>query len=286
MPTPRAFAGWRSLSRSGPTSDVPCRSIGTFVSIPCSTRELSSCLRTFVLDVAHFRLRPAPLDCVRRDSPTRARARLSKTFLREIAPLARNACRRIALPSLCSLGLLFAEDVFTTSAGFPRASCDGMDSDARLRPRTTVSRTPLPPRDCTPLPRQRPRSSEWLDRPSFTIAREEFDPRYVRSTTATDTADTRTHASYGYRTRRGCPRAFDAPRVFTTRNALPRLDSFHPTAFSSVGEAMFSAGSTTHGRVVPSSPLLTFPSPRLRTCDPLRNACRSDSAKVDSIAHS
>jgi hypothetical protein len=118
MPTPRAFAGWRSLSRSEPTSDVPCRSIGTFVSIPCSTRELSSCLRTFVLDVAHFRLRPAPLDCVRRDSPTRARARLSKSFLREIVPLARNACRRIALPSLCSLGPLFAEDCFHNFDGF------------------------------------------------------------------------------------------------------------------------------------------------------------------------
>jgi len=161
MPTPRAFAGWRSLSRSGPTSDVPCRSTGTLVSIPCSTRELSSCLRTFVLDVAHFRLRPAPLDCVRRDSPTRARARFRNPFLGDLAPFARNVCRRIALPSLCSLGRRSPKIVFTISTGFPRASCDEMDSNERLRPRTLVSRTPLPPRDCTPLPRQRPRSSEW-----------------------------------------------------------------------------------------------------------------------------
>lgn len=157
MPTPRAFAGWRSLSRSGPTSDVPCRSIGTLVSIPCSTRKLSSCLCTFVLDVAHFRLRPAPLNCVRRDSPTRARARFSKSLFKGPRSFARNACRRIALPPLCSLGL-------------PNASCDGMDSNVRLRPRTSVSRTPLPPRNCTPLPRQRPRSSEWLDRPSLTTS--------------------------------------------------------------------------------------------------------------------
>lgn len=50
MPTPRAFAGWRSLSRCGPISDVPCRSIGTRVSIPCSTRELS-------IVSSHFRAR-------------------------------------------------------------------------------------------------------------------------------------------------------------------------------------------------------------------------------------
>jgi hypothetical protein len=41
--------------------------------------------------------------------------------------------------------------------------------------------------------------------------------------------------------RPGFPGALDASRVFTTRNALPRLDSVHPTAFSSEGEAMFSA---------------------------------------------
>jgi len=207
--------------------------------------------------------------------------------LRDLAPLARNACRRIALPSLCSLGPLVIEHRFHDFRWVSRVlpamewiPMHGCDPAYRFR-------APLGhPAICTPLPRQRPRSSEWLDRLSFTISREEFDPRYVRPTIATDTADTRTHASYGYRMRRGFPRASDASRVFTTRNTLPRLDSFHPAALSSEGEAMFSAGSTTHGRVVPSSPLLTFLSPPFRTNDPLRNVRRSSSAKIDSTAHS
>jgi hypothetical protein len=119
MPTPRAFAGWRSLSRSGPTSDVPCRSMGTLTSIPCSTRELSSCLRTFVLDVAHFRLRPAPLIvCVviHLREPERG---FRNPYLRDLAPFARNVCRRVALPSLCSLGPLVAENRFHDFDGFP-----------------------------------------------------------------------------------------------------------------------------------------------------------------------
>jgi hypothetical protein len=119
MPTPRAFAGWRSLSRSGPTSDVPCRSIGTLTSIPCSTRELSSCLRTFVLDVAHFRLRPAPLIvCVviHLREPERG---FRNPYLGDLAPFARNVCRRVALPSLCSLGPLVAENRFHDFDGFP-----------------------------------------------------------------------------------------------------------------------------------------------------------------------
>jgi hypothetical protein len=300
MPTPRAFAGWRSLSRSGATSDVPCRSIGTLVSIPCSTQELSSCLRTFVLDVAHFRLRPAPLIvCVviHLREPERG---FRNPYLRDLAPFARNACRRIALPSLCSLGRLVAENCFHNFRRVSRAlpamewiPMHGCDPAYRFR---------VPPRHPAIAPRCRVngrgvRNGETARAPRFPrpvlsfdqsepSIREESDPRYVRPTTATDTADTRTHASYGYRTRRGFPRVFDASRAFTTHNALPRLDPFHPTAFSSEGEAMFSADPTTHGRVVPSSPLLTSPSPRLRRCDSLRNAPCSSSAKADSIAHS
>jgi hypothetical protein len=161
MPTPRAFAGWRSLSRSGPTSDVPCRSIGTLMSIPCSTRELSSCLRTFVLDVAHFRLRPAPrIVCVviHLREPERG---FRNPYLRDLdpsleTPVVVSRCHRFVRSVHLSPRI-----VFTTSTGFPGASCNGMDSDARLRPRIPVSRTPWPPCDCTPLPRQRPRSSEW-----------------------------------------------------------------------------------------------------------------------------
>lgn len=76
--------------------------------------------------VSHFRARrralsiaTRTLDCVRRDSPTRARARFSKSFFRGPRSFARNAYRRIALPSLCSLGPLVAENCFHNLSGFP-----------------------------------------------------------------------------------------------------------------------------------------------------------------------
>lgn len=199
MPTPRAFAGWRSLSRSGPTSDVPCRSTGTLVSIPCSTRKLSSCLalacstsRTFDCDPHHL------IVCVvihLREPELGFRI----PCLRDLAPCSeRLSSYRAAIAFFALLPAL------PTMEWIPMHGCDPAHR----------FRAPLRhPAIDTPLPRQRPRSSEWSDRLSFTGAfrrREEFDPRCVRPTTATDTADTRTHASYGYRMRPSFLGAFDA----------------------------------------------------------------------------
>jgi hypothetical protein len=79
-----------------------------------------------VIVSSHFRARRRALsiatrtaNCVRRDSPTRARARFSKSLFKGPRSFARNACRRVALPSLCSLGPLVAENRFHDFDGFP-----------------------------------------------------------------------------------------------------------------------------------------------------------------------
>lgn len=89
------------------------------MSIPCSTRELSSCLCTFVLDVAHFRLRPAPrIVCVviHLREPERG---FRNPYLRDLAtsletPVVVSRCHRFVRSVHLSPRI-----VFTTSTGFP-----------------------------------------------------------------------------------------------------------------------------------------------------------------------
>jgi len=192
-----------AFSRSVPTSDVPCRALGTLASAPW-----------FPIESCHS----AKLDRSRRAFTACARAWFRDPCLEDLGPFTRNACHRIAPPN----------EPFGSFR---------MNSRARLRPRIRVSRTPF-----TILAIQSSLRvnddwvREWLDRLRPTAFCNAFE------STIRDTCDRRlpqtlsttcTHVSLGYRARRTsrflagsrvrCMARFhDAPHASATRPASPR----------------------------------------------------------------